>query len=56
MALLLEVNTVVKDPVCGMDIDEKKAKFKSEYNGKPYYFCSSTCKTSFDKNPTKYRK
>jgi YHS domain-containing protein len=24
---------MAKDPVCGMDVDEKKAKFKSEYKG-----------------------
>jgi YHS domain-containing protein len=54
--LKLEVNEMVKDPVCKMDVDEKKAKFKSDYNGKAYYFCSATCKTSFDKNPTKYIK
>lgn len=45
---------MVKDLVCGMTVDEKKAKFKSEYKGKTYYFCSPACKTSFDKNPAKY--
>jgi YHS domain-containing protein len=45
---------MAKDPVCGMMVDEKKAKFKSDYNGKTYYFCAPTCKTTFDKNPTKY--
>ncbi len=45
-----EVNTVTyqKDPVCGMDVDPKTAKFKSEYKGKTYYFCSDQCKKSFD--------
>lgn len=43
-----------KDWVCGMMVDEKKAKFTSSYEGKSYYFCSSTCKTSFDKNPSRY--
>jgi len=42
------------DPVCKMKVDEKKAKFKSEYQGKTYYFCSAQCKTDFDKNPKKY--
>jgi len=45
---------VAKDPVCGMLVDEKTAKFKSENMGKTYYFCSQMCKTSFDKNPMKY--
>lgn len=42
------------DPVCGMTVDEKKAKWKSEHKGKPYYFCAAGCKTAFDKNPEKY--
>ncbi len=51
----LEVkNDMAKDPVCGMMVDEKKAKFKSDYKGKTYYFCAPTCKTTFDKNPAKY--
>lgn len=45
---------MAKDPVCGMTVDEKTAKFKSEHMGKTYYFCSSACKASFDENPTKY--
>jgi Cu+-exporting ATPase len=45
---------MVKDPVCGMKVDEKTAKFKSEHKGRTYYFCNPACKTSFDKNPTKY--
>jgi len=45
---------MAKDPVCGMMVDEKKGKLKSEYKGKTYYFCASSCKTSFDKNPAKY--
>jgi len=45
---------MAKDPVCGMTVDEKTAKFKSEHMGKTYYFCSQMCKTTFDKNPSKY--
>jgi YHS domain-containing protein len=45
---------MAKDPVCGMMVDEKKAKFKSDYNGKTFYFCAATCKTTFDKNPAKF--
>jgi YHS domain-containing protein len=43
-----------KDPICGMNVDEKTAKFKSDYKGKTYYFCSQMCKTTFDKDPAKY--
>ena len=45
---------MAKDPICGMMVDEKKAKFKSDYNGKTFYFCAAACKTSFDKDPAKY--
>ena len=45
---------MVTDPVCKMQIDEKKAAGKSEYNGKTYYFCAASCKTKFDKEPAKY--
>jgi len=43
-----------KDQVCGMMVDEKKTKLQSTYQGKNYYFCSSVCKTTFDKAPQKY--
>ncbi len=43
-----------KDPVCGMMVDEKKARYSSNYEGKNIYFCSANCKTSFDKNPPNY--
>ncbi|HSV49073.1 MAG TPA: YHS domain-containing protein [Candidatus Acidoferrales bacterium] len=47
---------MAKDPVCKMDVDEKTAKLKTDYNGKTYYFCNANCKASFDKNPSKYIK
>ncbi len=45
---------MAKDPVCGMDVDEKTAAGKSVYQGQTYYFCSPGCKQSFDKEPQKY--
>ena len=42
------------DPICRMEVDEKSAKFKSEYKGKTYYFCAPGCKKAFDENPEKY--
>ncbi len=45
---------MVKDPVCGMEIDPKTAAGKSEYQGQTYYFCSPGCKRDFDKDPAKY--
>jgi Cu+-exporting ATPase len=51
-----EVIKVVKDPVCGMQIDEKKAAGTSIYKGKTYFFCSVSCKAKFEKNPATYIK
>ncbi len=47
---------MTKDPVCGMDVDEKTAPAKSEHMGKTYYFCAPGCKKAFDENPEKYLK
>jgi len=44
------------DPVCGMEIDEKKGKFKLEYKGRTYYFCAQGCLVAFSKDPEKYLK
>jgi Cu+-exporting ATPase len=46
--------TTVIDPVCGMTVDPATAEYRSFREGKPYYFCSAGCKTSFDKDPARY--
>ena len=45
---------MAKDPVCGMTVNEKGAKFTSEHAGKTFYFCNASCKSTFDKNPSRY--
>ena len=45
---------MVKDPVCGMEIDAATAAGSSEYEGATYYFCAEACKTAFDAEPSKY--
>ncbi len=45
---------MAKDPVCGMAVDEATAKWTSEWGGRRFYFCSSGCKASFDRNPAKF--
>ena len=42
-----------KDPVCNMDVDEKTAKYVSEYKGKKS-FCAPGCKAMFDREPEKF--
>jgi P-type Cu+ transporter len=46
--------SVVKDPVCGMDVDPAKAIGQSHYEGQTYSFCSPGCKKKFDFNPLQY--
>jgi YHS domain-containing protein len=45
---------MARDPVCGMDVDEKKAAATSSYKGATYYFCAKGCKAAFDRDPEKY--
>ena len=47
---------MVKDPVCGMDVDEKNAVATAEYKGKTYYFCCHGCKVNFQQLPEQYVK
>jgi len=47
---------MAKDPVCGMEVDEKTVKYKTERMGKTYYFCCAMCKEKFEENPQKYVK
>jgi YHS domain-containing protein len=45
---------MAKDPVCGMDVDEKTAAATGEYQGKTNYFCAPGCKKAFEKESEKY--
>ena len=42
------------DPVCGMAVSRGDVSGESEYQGKPYYFCSPACKERFDADPARY--
>lgn len=44
----------VRDPVCGMEIDEAAAAGRTDYEGRTWYFCSERCLTSFRANPVAY--
>jgi len=48
------MQSVVVDPVCGMDVECKTAKNFYEYKGKKYCFCSESCKQRFVKDPGKF--
>jgi len=44
----------VKDPVCGMMVDPHETRHRAQYEGKPYYFCSTGCQSKFMAEPVKY--
>lgn len=45
---------MVKDPVCGMEIDKEKAAAQREYEGQTYFFCSVSCRDKFNAAPQEY--
>ncbi len=47
-------NRIVTDPVCGMEVDAGSAAGESEHAGERVFFCSSSCKQKFDREPAKY--
>ncbi len=47
---------MAKDPVCGMEVEEAKAKATTQYKKRTYYFCCEPCKEAFEKEPEKYVK
>jgi membrane fusion protein, copper/silver efflux system len=50
---------LVKDPVCGQEISQRKAeraRLRAGHGGKTYYFHSEDCKAQFEKEPERYVK
>ncbi|MGD9714595.1 MAG: heavy metal translocating P-type ATPase, partial [Thermomicrobiales bacterium] len=47
-------NHLVKDPVCGMDVDPHTAQHRHEHNRRTYYFCSAGCEGKFAADPDRY--
>jgi len=44
----------MKDPVCGMEVDEKSASGRYDHEGTTYLFCSPGCLERCRSNPAKY--
>jgi YHS domain-containing protein len=45
------------DPVCGMAVDEQKARAanrQTDYQGTTYYFCAEGCKKRFEEDPGRF--
>ena len=45
---------VMRDPVCGMELNEENAEERSEYQGEVFYFCSDACRNKFDEDPARF--
>jgi Cu+-exporting ATPase len=45
---------LVKDPVCGMMVEQQSAEFKTTYGGKSYSFCCEHCLHKFRANPEQF--
>jgi len=44
----------MKDPVCGMAVDPKTARYRESYGGQEYVFCSDRCRSKFVAEPATY--
>ena len=49
-----EMSAVVKDPVCGMDVDPAATAHRHAYAGENHFFCSAGCATKFAGDPEYY--
>jgi Cu+-exporting ATPase len=45
---------MVKDPVCGMQVEERQAKASAQHQGRTFYFCSTECREQFQQEPDRY--
>jgi len=43
-----------RDPVCGMTVSRKSARYTTRHDGERFYFCSSGCEAKFSADPEKY--
>ncbi len=39
---------MVKDPICGMDVEEKGAELMTHIEHETFYFCSKACQEKFE--------
>lgn len=49
-----EEHAWVRDPVCGMRVDEWTADIFVERNGRRFTFCSERCRERFESDPSAY--
>ena len=52
--MVSKARKIVIDPVCGAEVDPRKATFTTDFNGMKYHFDSQECKDAFVKNPDRF--
>ncbi len=45
---------IVRDPVCGMEVDPVSSEHRADHNERTYYFCSEGCRSRFLDEPDRY--
>ena len=45
-------DNAMKDPVCGMEVDDKHDS--TSFEGKKYFFCCASCRWAFENDPKKF--
>ncbi|TCO80691.1 Cu+-exporting ATPase [Plasticicumulans lactativorans] len=45
---------MVRDPVCGMNVDPEQSPHRLEWNGRTWHFCSAGCRATFAAEPERY--
>lgn len=45
---------MARDPVCGQEVDELRARAVSIYGGRTHYFCSAEHKAEFSRDPARF--
>jgi Cu+-exporting ATPase len=50
----METEEMMRDPVCGMQVDPAKDPPSTEYEGTTYAFCCGGCQAKFEADPERY--
>jgi YHS domain-containing protein/copper chaperone CopZ len=49
-----KIQTVARDPVCGMTVEPSSAAAERVHEGQTFYFCAKGCAERFEKDPKTY--
>lgn len=49
-----DIGSLVRDPVCGMSVEQQNAAVSLQHAGQTYYFCSRGCSWEFNESPERF--